>query len=478
MGLGKYQVNLAHAFLQLDNDRLGTYNLWDCHATAKLALALEAELTRTHNRSFYYDDLLPLQSAVLAMQHRGLLLDRDAKASYRRRLRAELRDVDTYLGSVAPSEGFSPNSDTQVSRWIFGALGTGGLGLRPAKHTPTGRASVDQESLTRVLRDLRKMDEHARPILEALFHRSRLQTIDERYLDMEPGPDSKIRARVKMYGTKTYRFSYSEPALQQMPPECRHFFVADPGSQFIHVDYSQLEARLLAHLAHDDASIAVFLAGGDVHLANASDLLGVAKDQVDKGARNFAKTFLYGISYGGAAETMKTKTYCPCPRCRDKVPPTLELTRARIREAEDRWFARHPAVRRFQRDTAELVRRNHYYDHPFGVRRYFSKPWGPELDRELKNLPMQMGGAILMIRAQNRLHALGAPIVLQMHDAFMLEVPEVEVDYWAKEVRGVMEESVPQLGGVSLPVDVSIGCNWGDYSDENTGGLRVVAAGP
>ena len=133
------------------------------------------------------------------------------------------------------------------------------------------------------------MDEGAQPILEALFHRSRLQTIDERYLNVEPHPDGRVRARVKMYGTKTYRFAYAEPALQQMPPECRHFFVPPPGSILISVDYSQLEARLLAYLAHDETSIRVFQAGGDVHTANAADLFNLTTTEVGKAARNFAK---------------------------------------------------------------------------------------------------------------------------------------------------------------------------------------------
>ncbi len=269
---------------------------------------------------------------------------------------------------------------------------------------------------------------------------------------------------VKMYGTKTMRFSYSEPALQQFPPEARHVFVSAEGNSLLQIDFSQLEARELAYFSGDTPSIQVFESDGDVHKQNASELFDIPPEEVSKPHRNFAKTFLYGLSYGGSVETMKTKLFCPCPKCEKSVPPTLALKRADMKDAETRWSRIHHRVREFQEETAKGVRNRHYYESPMGARRWIAKPWGAELDRELKNLPMQFGGALLMNQRQVALDRLSCPIILQMHDSFLLEVPDSEVDSWAETVKGVMEAPVDGLGGVSIPVDIEVGKNWGNLT--------------
>jgi len=323
------------------------------------------------------------------------------------------------------------------------------------------------------MRTLRKKDAKNLPVLLALFHRSRLRTIYQRYLNLEPDPDGRVRAQVKMYGTKTMRFSYSEPALQQFPPEARHVFKAAEGYTLLQADYSQMEARLLAYFAGDQPSIEVFESGGDVHRQNASDLFGVEITQVGKPGRLFAKTFLYGISYGGSVDTMKTKLFCPCPKCEASVPPTLQLKRTDMKSAEDRWHRIHRRVTEFQDETAQFVRKHHYYESPLGARRYIAKPWGAELSRELKNLPMQFGGALLMNQRQVWLDQLGCPIVLQMHDSFLLEVPDHMVDHWAEKVKTVMESPIEGLKGVSIPTDIETGRDWGTLVKWKAMGQRV-----
>ena len=138
-----------------------------------------------------------------------------------------------------------------------------------------------------------------------------------------------------------------------------------------------------------------------------------------------------------------------------------------MKEAGERWFKLHPAVPKFQEETASFIRKHHYYQSPMGGRRWIAKPWGPELERETKNLPMQFGGALLMNQRQVALDRLGAPIVFQMHDSFLLEVPDGEVDFWADLVQTIMEGPIEGLGGVSIPVDVKVGKSWGDLASWN-----------
>jgi DNA polymerase-1 len=408
-------------------------------------------------------------------------VDKAARGRLRKEISLELAATDGVILARDESNELrkptdrSPNSigsTKKLRKFLFEQLQ-----LKPTKKTEKlGLSSTDQEALFQILKGLRKKDEHARPAVEALFHRSRLKTLLQRYMNFDIDPDGRVRAQVKMYGTKTMRFAYAEPPLQQFPKELWGMFVAAPGKIYLACDYAQLEAKLLAYLSADESSICVFRDGMDVHRQNGMDLFGYTPKQWDgqpdvNAARTFAKTFLYGLSYGGAAESMKLKLFCPCPRCADKVPPVLNIKRTEVAVAERRWFQKHPAVRVFQRETARFVRQHHYYLSPLfpGAKRYLSAPWSKDLDREIKNIPMQFGAALLMNNRQVRLHEeLKAPIVLQRHDEFMLEIPASPgrlVDQWAADVCGIMEAPIEGLGNVSFNVDVEVGESWGSLAN-------------
>jgi len=482
-----WAANTSHKFLRLPNESIFLYNAHDAHNTAKLFLAMRAEMQSQNfptQWNFYTEWVQPLQAAVMDMQKRGILLDKEKKHTYHMNLRRELNETDQFIRDYADQTGFTdytdkfPNSGMQTGKFLFDHLK-----LKSHKKTETGRYSVDQDALTRVLKKFRKKDEPHRQLLYSLFHRARLQTILTRYMTIPLGPDKRCRPTVKITGTKTFRYAYADPALQQFPPEVRHLFQAERGKILIASDYSQLEARILAYLSGDEISIEAFNSGKDVHTQNARDLFGLSKTQWEglggkaKAYRNFAKGFLYRISYGGEGAVEKSKTYCPCEKCADRTPQSLTLKKYEILNAEENWFKTHHWVRKFQDSLCESVQRNHYYESPFGLRRWISKPWGNDLRREVLNIPMQMNGAIRMNQAQVKMHAMGLPIILQFHDAFLLEVPETPgslVDQHIADMKGVMEEPVEAFGGVSFPVDTEIGHNWGAYSQDNPNGLKEV----
>jgi DNA polymerase-1 len=287
---------------------------------------------------------------------------------------------------------------------------------------------------------------------------------------VEAEKDGRVRPVVKMNRVKTWRLAYAQPALQQWPPEARHIFVAAPGHLYLSADYAQLEARILSYYSGDEASIATLETGGDLHAANARDLFGIPLDQWNQlenpdPYRNYAKAWLYRQVYGGTALSGDKKLFCPCPQCARFMPSTVHLSPREAARNEERWHARHPAVKRWQAEVAEQVRATHRFPLLLGGYRYLSAPWSRELAREVKNVPMQGGAARLMIRAQNQLHRLGAPIILQHHDSFMLEVPDNQVVKWSVRLREVMEEPV-EIGGrkVSFPVDLKLGTNWGNLA--------------
>jgi DNA polymerase-1 len=469
------KATTSHKFLQLPDYTLGTYNAYDTHFTAQLVAPLVAELESNGQWQHFQKWTAPFQEAVVDMQVRGLRLDKGALHEYKRAVTKELREADRVVLDADPSDRLtkptpkSPNgigSPKRLGEFLFQTLG-----LKPLKRTAKGFDSTDQESLYRILRDLRKKDEPHRPILESLFHRSRLNTIRSRYLNLHTDDDGRVRPTVKMTAAKTWRLAYAGPPLQQFPPEARHVLVPEPGHVFLSLDKSQLEARILAYLSDDHVSIEVFEAGDDVHSQNARDLFGwslaewvVLDPLVREGARNFSKAFLYGISYGGEAETMKTKDHCPCPRCAHLTPPTLAVKRTELRAIEDRWYGKHHAVGQFHEALKDQVDGRHYWDCPLGGRRWFSAPWSAELSREVKNCPMQTTAAKIMERNQVELYRAEAPIVLQMHDEFVLEVPEGEAPSWRDRCLEIMDRPLTDAGplnGVSFPAQAKVGETWG-----------------
>ena len=489
--MADWSATTDHKFLQLDDDMLGEYNAWDVEWCGQLAIELYKYLTITNQREHYEKHIKPLQRAVIDMQRRGLLLDKEELGFFSAETKAELDECDYLIKEHADLHGFAytdtfPNSDKQVSEFLFGTLC-----LKPGPKTESGRPSVSQAALMSVLRKLRQKDEEHRQCLYNLFHRSRLQKILSSYLKFDPDPDGRVRPEVKMCGTKTWRFAYANPPLHSQPPETRVVFCAGPGNILLSVDYSQLEARIQAVLANDPQSLEAFRNGVDIHSQNAVDLgfgggdrEGVqaagsvgegaadASASVSKEARSYAKGFLYRISYGGEGSD-KEKLTCPCdrPRCVSQNPPVLELTKEKKAAAESRWFRKHPAVRAYHKRLEETVLGNRdyfgnqYYESPMGGRRYLSQPWSRDLMRELKNLPQQEAAAKIMGRAQILLFENKAPVCLQHHDSFVLEVPEHSLDHWAALVKGIMEEPVPELGGAVFPADVQAGQSWGKLSD-------------
>ncbi len=468
--------NTNNKFLQLPNRTMFVYNARDAYHTAELCFALLDELEEpamNGQGKYVHEWVEPLQQAVINMQRRGMLVNKPARTLYNTNLRAQLRTIDKEIVAHATTHGHAlanPNSRVQLGVLLYDHLD-----LRGGKRTPRTKVwQVDQHALMRTLRDLRVRDEPHKALLHNLFHRTRLETIRARYMNLDIGEDGRVRARVKLTGTKTFRYAYAEPALQQFPQECRHVFEAGRGHIYIAADHSQLEARLLAILSNDTVSLDVFAAGGDVHVQNARDLLGLSEEEWgDLGAaagprRNLAKGFLYRISYGGEGAMDKEKLFCPCPRCEATVPAAHVLTRPKMLAAEARWFTAHDAVRVWQDALLDSIKRKHCYDSPFGVRRWIAEPWSKDLEKEAKNIPMQMNAALLMNRHQVRLDRMGFPLILQMHDEFVAEVrdtPGSHVDQMQADLKGVMEMPVPELEGAVFPTDAAVGEHWGALKD-------------
>lgn len=493
------QVTTAHEWLQVPDRDLATYNAWDTVATARVYKALKQEHEANQQDEFYRKEFLPLLPAVLAMQRRGIPIDMDERTRLRKQFRREVRETDTKLIAATGEPRFNPNADAQVRKWLFGGDRTTRehgapvevpvawtpegrktpkretvtlqcLGLKPKGKTTQGKVwSVDRANLLRVLRDLRKKDEHARDLVLQLIHRSRFVKLDE-YLDFDHH-GGRIYPLAKMYGTKTLRFAYADPPLHSWADEIRSVVRAPAGSKLLRADFQQFEARIAAILMQDKRTLQVFEQGLNLHQEMSKQFFGITDSEWaalsperQKSYKDVEKTLYFGtILYGGEPETAKSKTTCPCEKCAPEKADTLSLTDAQKRRTVDRWFAQHPEVQVWRNQ----IMRNFSGPHatrsirsPFGYRRFFCKPHGSDLQREVYNWPVQHCAACLLNRAIIRLQHEDAPLLFSHHDALYLEVPDAQVVHWADRLRGAMEEPVPELGGRTFPVDLEVGDSW------------------
>jgi DNA polymerase-1 len=467
--------------LRLETDTLTEYNWVDCLATSRSKPALDREAIERDMMAYWHRAVWPLVAMpdgspgpVMDMQRRGMRVDVPALRGYRGQLGSDLSELEAGIVKCDPTGAIGLPTDkaqnglsapTRLRTFLYDTLG-----LVPQRRTEVAKlAATDQEALLAQLATLRKKDEHVRPVLYDLLHRSRLHTIYTRYLEMPLSEDGRVRPRVKLGGTRTGRFAYADPPLQQIPKEARHVFVPNDGHVFLAVDYSQLEARIAAQVTGDLATLELFAAGGDIHRANAQSLFGWSSDHWDtltpdarKAARNFAKTFYYGaILYGGEAETVKMKTYCPCPRCEAKLPQVLEVSRPTVTAASQRYFATHPCYMRYRDEVGKSVSESQCLTNPLGRKRYFCEPW-PRCKRAAWNWPIQSTAADIINRAMIELHRrYRAPIALQLHDALYFEIPDTEIDLWTARATEVMAAPIPEFGGASFPVDVEVEAPWG-----------------
>lgn len=457
-------LDSSNRWFQISAQQCGGYNLWDCHATALVHRALTAEMAAKGDAAYYEREVWPTIPAVLAMQRRGLPVDTDRLFTLSRDYREELRAVDDEIRVLVGEPDLNMNAPQQRAKILFGTLG-----FTAPKRTATGQDSTDQDVLSSLYNKLGKRDDR-RAVLEKMFHRSKVNTIVTRYLTMYPR-DGRVFPTVKFCGTETERLAYSRPAVQQWPANGRWLIMrsivrASPGHVFVSADSKQIEARILAILSGDTVSLEAFAAGKDIHAVNTCDLFSYGEDEYwslpesqREGSRNYGKSFLYKISYGGAAELLKAKAFCPCPLCAADIPPLAHLTREQAAAAGDRWFAKHRPVLAFRRELERTITARHYWESPLGGRRWMFSPW-KEAQREAYNVPMQWIASQLIRRAMRRLHAIGAPVILQMHDQLVLEVPRAEAEPWRAKLVEAMEQPVAELGGAIFPADSSVGERW------------------
>ena len=409
-----------------------------------------AHLLRERNQWELFETAeLPLCRVLAEMELAGCRVDKGALASFGEMLSQRAAALEREIFDLA-GESFNLNSPKQLGEILFGKLG-----LPHGKKTKTGWSTNAD-----VLEKLR----YEAPIVGAVLEYRQYAKLKSTYADgllKALDPDGRIRTSFQMTVTATGRLSSTEPNLQNIPTrtdlgsEIRKMFIPAEGCVLVDADYSQIELRLLACIAGDEAMQRAFRAGHDIHTATAAQVFHVAPEDVTHEMRRRAKAVNFGIVYGISAYSLSQD---------------IGVTVAEAKDYMEAYFASFPGVHAYMEAVVAKAREDGYVETLFHRRRDL-----PELkssnfnlrsfgERVALNMPIQGTAADLMklamVAVHRRLKAEGlrARLVLQVHDELIVECPEAEAEtaarLLAEEMQGVAHLAVP------LTAEAHWGRNW------------------
>jgi DNA polymerase-1 len=444
----------AYPFRELCEERGFATDLPDgAGADARLAQAL-AEWQREEIRGRGLTDLLnevelPIVRILREMEQAGVRLDTERLHEISTRVKEEADRLESEIYELAGTE-FTLGSPRQLEEVLFTTLG-----LSRKRRGKTGY-STD----ARVLQAIRS--EH--PIVPKIERWRELTKLAQTYLDALPllvDDQSRLHTTFNQTAATTGRLSSNNPNLQNIPirtelgREIRACFVAAPGNLLVSADYSQVELRLLAHIASEDVLKEIFRRGEDVHTATACRVFRVEPDQIDPGMRSKSKMINYGIVYGLSAYGMADR---------------LDIPQDEAAEFIERYMAGFPAVARFIEETIEQGTEHGYVSTLFGRRRQIpelrARRWEMRKQGERFAVNMVIQGTaadimkVAMVRADQALAEAGlqSKLVLQIHDELLFEGPEDE----AEQVREIAVTAMSAAYPLDPPlaVEAGIGVDW------------------
>ena len=412
---------------------------------------LEEELEKNGMTRLYKEIELPLCPVLYRMECLGIDIDRNQLIQFGEMLSGRISDCEGLIYSY--SEGpFNINSTKQLGELLFDKLG-----LPPVKKTKTGY-STNADALEKL--------KYKHPIIPAIMDYRMLTKLKSTYADgllKEIGSDGRIHTTFQNLVTATGRLSSTEPNLQNIPvrtdlgAEIRKMFIPKPGCVLVDADYSQIELRVLAHIARDETMQQAFKSGMDIHTVTASQVFGVDPEHVTPLQRRHAKAVNFGIVYGIGDYSLAMD---------------IGVTKKQAGEYIDSYLKTYPAVSAYLQNIVKTAKADGYVATLYGRRRYI-----PELtaskkmliafgERVAMNSPIQGSAADIikaaMVNLERELSASGldARLILQVHDELIVECHRDCMD----EVKGILKRVMENTIALSVPltVDVQAGENWFD----------------
>lgn len=464
IGKGRKQVTID----QVEVATVGAYCGADVDATIQLYEKLTPRLKETGMWELYQEIELPLLPVLTDMEMAGISVDLAYLAEMSTRLTERLTTLETDLYALVGHE-FNLRSTQQMSQVLFEEMGFPTKGLSKTKGGQISTAVSELEKLASMSSQLSAEQQR---VITIIFEQRQLEKLRGTYVDALPtlvNPETgRLHTSFNQTGAVTGRMSSSNPNLQNIPirtelgREIRRAFVAPAGWSLVAADYSQVELRILAHVAKEEILIDAFRNNQDIHATTASKLFNVPIDEVSRDQRGLAKTINFATIYGSSAFGISNRT--------DMDP----------KEAQhflDQYFITYPRIKEYIEQTTAMLKEKGYVETLLGRKRFFPElqngrlPFNQRMgiERAAINAPIQGTAADIMKLAMIRLHdeltkgKFEARMLLQVHDELVLEVPEAECEAVTKLICDVME-SAYQLD-VPLRVDVEAGPNWYDLEE-------------
>lgn len=417
-----------------------------------LSRDFKKKIEENGQRRLYYDVELPLIEVLANMQNTGVFVDRAALVRFGDGLKANIAELEGLIYGYAEKK-FNINSPKQLGEVLFEDLK-----LPHGKKTKTGYStSVD------VLKKLQGVH----PIIDCIMDYRGLTKLQSTYVDgllpVISNETGRIHSNFNQTVTATGRISSTEPNLQNIPVrtergrEMRRMFVAEGDKVLIDADYSQIELRVLAHIADDENMKSAFLSGDDIHTKTASQVFKVPVDEVTAAMRSGAKAVNFGIVYGIGEFSLSQDLHISIKEAKQYI--------------ED-YLATYPAVKEYMHSVVEDGRRDGFVSTLLGRRRYISELRASNRivqgfgERVAMNAPIQGTAAdiikIAMVNVYKRLkkEGLKAKLILQVHDELIVEAEPCE----AEQAKTILVSEMEKAMALSVPlkVDCNVGKTWFD----------------
>ena len=461
IGSGRKQITID----QVPIAAVGAYCGADVDVTIQLYEKLVPRLQEAGMWELYENTELPLLPVLTDMEMAGVKLDLAYLAKMSSQLTERLAALEKELFALV-GHPFNLRSTQQLSQVLFDELAFPVKGL---SHTKGGQISTAVAELEKLAAMRSQLSEPQQRVIAIIMEQRQLEKLRGTYVDALPllvNPETgRVHTSFSQTGAVTGRMSSSNPNLQNIPirtelgREIRRAFVAPEGWLLIAADYSQVELRVMAHVAKEEILIDAFRNNQDIHATTASKLFGVPIKEVTSEQRGLAKTINFATIYGSSAFGISSRT--------DMDP----------KEAQrflDQYFVTYPRIREYIERTTEMLNREGYVETLLGRKRFFAElkngrlPFNQRMavERAAINAPIQGTAADVMKIAMIRLHAqlqaqgLQARMLMQVHDELVLEAPVAEKDEVVKLVCDIMESAY--TFDVPLKVDVEVGPNWYD----------------
>ncbi|WEX09277.1 DNA polymerase I [Chelativorans sp. AA-79] len=452
-GSGRSKVT----FDMVDLERATVYASEDADVTLRLWKVLKPQLVAKGLVSVYERLERPMISVICRMEHRGITVDRQILSRMSGDFAQTAASMEEEIYALAGGR-FTIGSPKQLGDILFGRMGLPG-----GAKTKSGQWSTSAQ----VLEELAAAG-HELP--RRIVDWRQVTKLKSTYTDALPGyvhPDTgRVHTSYSLASTTTGRLSSSEPNLQNIPvrtPEGRKIrtaFIAAPGHKLISADYSQIELRVLAHVADIPELKKAFAEGVDIHALTASEMFGVPVDGMPAEVRRRAKAINFGIIYGISAFGLANQLGIP----REEAGAYIK-----------RYFERFPGIRDYMERTKAFCREKGYVETIFGRRAHYPeiRSSNPSVrafnERASINAPIQGSAADVIRRAMMRMDsALGdsglgdVQMLLQVHDELVFEAPEDAVERAIPVIRTVMEGAAWPARSLSVPlkVDARAADNW------------------